>query len=113
VTLKFLSFVKNNLLVALALILLGAGLGVYSAQQEINPFEYRILTNAWPHLHKQATADQIREAMQDGKIIRWENVPLWRAAIDDAGMLTSGDATEDVQTERQALQDVIKGGIHE
>jgi len=106
---KAWQFFKNYLVIVVALPTIAAVLGGIYAVQEISPQEYRILTNAWPHLHQQRTNDLIREAMADGKIVSWDYAVLWRAAIDDAGLLSTEGASEDVGVERQTLQQTIEG----
>lgn len=104
-------FFKNYLAVVVPLAAFAAVLGWFHGTEEVGPREYRMLTNAWPHLKEQRTRDMIRADMADGKIQQWDYSKLSNAALNDAGLLTMDGSSEDVSVEREKLRQAIDGTV--
>ncbi|ACD21584.1 hypothetical protein [Paraburkholderia phytofirmans] len=101
-------FVIDYLLVPLGMPLLTAAYAGYHASTEIEPASYATLREAWPHL-QQPTRSAIASAMDSGsgKISRWQYIPLFNAALTDAGGLVMAGSEDTAQSERAKLKAVI------
>lgn len=105
-----LLWVRDNMLIALLMCAVTtAGAASYQAG-EIAANAYKLLGDQWPKCSRPMKA-KIAEAMQDGKITRWEYAALFRALIDDTHGFALPIESQSVEQERAALQMEVTHGL--
>jgi len=97
-------------LIAPALTALGALLGSYQASGEISASSYQALVEIWPRLSSEVRSD-IGNAMDDGKVSRWEWIDLQRGVMASAGFLMFS-AGEDTPERREGLKAQLISLVH-